>query len=201
MTLTKLSIKDNKSRWFNLLLYPDNPQHDLLIMELQTAKYKACGICHNMDCYEEDTEKHKVGELKKVHFHFIVKFDNPRYRSGVAKAFEIEERFIEPTKSIKGSSLYLLHYGDESKYQYSVDDLVGTLKGDVISQLNASDKPSETECYYMMRDFIRTCDKVVSFTAVFDYCADNGCYSFARRNIGVIRELVYEHNARFYNSK
>lgn len=50
--------EEKRSRWFNLLLYPDNPQHNLAIMQLQTTKYMACGICHNMDCYESDSETH-----------------------------------------------------------------------------------------------------------------------------------------------
>ena len=79
---------EKRSRWFNLLLYPDNPAHNLAIMQLQTTKYMACGICHNQDCYTEDTESHSTGELKKAHFHFILRCKNPRYKSGVAKELE-----------------------------------------------------------------------------------------------------------------
>lgn len=188
--------EEKKSRWFNLLLYPDNPAHNLAIIQLQTTKYMACGICHNQDCYTDDSESHSAGELKKAHFHFILRCKNPRYKSGVAKELGIEVRFIDETASIKGSAKYLLHFGDDSKYQYSPDDLVGCLKGEVFKILSADDKPSETECYFMVRDFINTFDKVVDVPIVFDYCAYNGIYSFARRNLGVIRELCYSHNAK-----
>lgn len=187
---------EKKSRWFNLLLFPDNPQHNLAIMQLQTTKYMACGICHNMDCYESDSETHSAGEIKKAHFHFILRCKNPRYKSGIAKELDIEPRFIDETASIKGSAKYLLHFGDDTKYQYSPDDLVGCLKGEVIKILSADDKPSETECYFLVRDYINSFEKFVDVPMVFDYCAYNGVYAFARRNLGVIRELCFSHNAK-----
>lgn len=191
---------EKKSRWFNLLLYPDNPQHNLAIMQLQTTKYMACGICHNMDCYESDSETHTAGELKKAHFHFILRCKNPRYKSGVAKELDIEPRFIDETSSLQASASYLLHYGDDTKYQYDASELVGCLKGEIIKYINSADKPSETECYYFVRDYVNSFNKIIDVPTVFDFCADNGIFAFGRRNIGLIRELVYAHNAKYCNA-
>ena len=187
-----------KSRWFNLLLYPDNPKHLFLIGLLQTNQYKACGCLHNNDVYEDGEHK---GELKKSHFHFIVKFDNPRYVSGVAKEFEIEERFIQVTKSIKGSAQYLLHYGLDDKFQYNVDDLVGTLKGDVVKLINSDEKITETEAYYMLTAFIDSSRRILTVRAVGDFLADNGLYSFFRRNFSIIRCLIDDNNEKIYKNQ
>lgn len=193
-------MDEKKSRYFNLLLYPDNPQHNLTILELQTDKYMACGICHDSDVYEDDTDKHAKGELKKKHFHFVVKFKNPRYKSGLAKDLDIEERFIDITKSFKNSSRYLLHFGDDSKYQYNADDLVGTLRGEVIRQLD-NDKPSETETAVSIFDYIKNEDRYLKITDLYVWACQNGCYSHFRRNYSVIKDIIYEHNERFYKKE
>ena len=178
--------EEKRSRWFNLLLYPDNPQHNLAIMQLQTTKYMACGICHNMDCYESDSETHSAGELKKAHIHFILRCKNPRYKSGIAKELDIEPRFIDETSSIKGSAQYLLHFGDESKYQYSPDDLVGNLKGDVLKLIENDEKISS--------------HRRVSVRDIGVFLATNGGYKYFKCNFNICRELMYEHNEKYCNA-
>ena len=186
---------DNKSRWFNLLLYPDNAEHNLVIMQLQTTKYMACGICHNCDCYETDTEEHKAGELKKAHFHFVLRCKNPRYKSGLAKELGIDERFIDVTSSIKGSAKYLLHFGDETKYQYSPDDLVGKLKGDILKRIDNDEKISDTDYFFMLLDYLDSQDKVLTPRDVGIFLSTNGGYKYFKCNY-----LMYEHNERIYKS-
>lgn len=187
---------EKKGRIFNLLLYPDNPKHALAIMELQTKDYLACGICHDMDCYEEDTETHKAGELKKKHFHFVVKFPNPRYKSGVAKSLDIEERFVDVTKNFKQSARYLLHFGDDDKYQYEPDKLVGRLKPDVLKLLE--DKPSETQQASLIADYIASYDGILKKTDLFYWCCNNGFYSSYRRGYSLFLDLLYEHNEPYF---
>lgn len=184
----------NRSRLFNILLYPDNPKHNLAIIELQTVNYLACGCCHNMDVYEDGE---KAGEIKKAHYHFVVKFSNPRYKSGVAKALDIEERFIDITNSFKGSAKYLLHYGDDTKYQYSPDDLVGRLKPDVLKLLE--DKPSEAMQARYIADYIMSVNRYLTRTELFNWCLDNGYYSCYRRGLSVFDGLIYEHNEKYVN--
>lgn len=189
------NTEKQKSRIFNLLLYPDNPKHNLAICELQTSKYLACGICHNNDCYDEDTETHKAGDLKKSHFHFVVKFSNPRYKSGVAKELDIEERFVDITKNFKSSTRYLLHYGDDEKYQYSPDDLVGRLKSEVLKLLD--DKPSETQQALSIYDYIQSNSRFITKSELYLWACQNGYFSCYRRCYSVIIDILYEHNEKY----
>lgn len=193
-----MSINNERSRLFNILLYPDNPEHNLTIIELQTNKYLACGCCHNMDVFCEDTESHKAGELKKKHYHFVVKFPNPRYKSGVAKELEIDERFIDITKSFKNSAKYLLHYGDDDKYQYNPNSLVGRLKPDVLKLLE--DKPSETQQAIAILDYIDSQSDFIKKTDLTRWACMNGYYSCLRRSYSLVLDWIYEHNENFFNS-
>ena len=191
---------EKRSRWFNLLLYPDNPQHNLAIMQLQTTKYMACGICHNMDCYESDCETHLAGEIKKAHFHFILRCKNPRYKSGIAKELDIEPRFIDETSSLQGSAKYLLHFGDDTKYQYSPDDLVGNLKGDVLKLIENGEKISDCDFFFMLLDFLDSTHRRVTVRDVGVFLATNGGYKYFKCNFNICRELMYEHNEKYCNA-
>lgn len=193
-----MSEQKNRSRVMRLLLYPDNPQHNLAIMQLQSSSYYAVGICHNKDVYKEDSETHQAGELEKPHFHFIIKFPNPRYISGVAKALDIDERFVRTADSFKASCEYLCHFNNPEKYQYSLDDLVGQAVPEVKKLLTVK-KPYELRLAEIY-DFIQHKYGIISTADIVKFCLDTDNISALHGSGWIIRDLRDEHNAQIYRN-
>lgn len=195
--MPKKKIKDrekDKDRNFMLLLYPDNPEHKEVIALLSNpnGEYRAVGCCHNMDVYE--TGDH-IGEFKKPHYHFIVKFKNPRYISGVSIEFAIDERFIQFLDNWKNAARYLLHWGDPDKFQYDPVDLVGSLKSEVLKLID--DTSDDTKLQEITR-YLNNLPGVISFANVWDYVLKQGYANVYRRYYSVFSDLIGQHNADYY---
>ena len=190
---TKDREKD-KDRNFLLLLYPDNTEHKEVIDLLSNpnGEYRAVGCCHNMYVFEDGEHK---GEFKKPHFHFIVKFKNPRYISGVAIEFAIDERFIQFLDIWKNAARYLLHWGDTDKYQYDTSELVGTLKSEVLKLLD--DSSDDTKLQEITR-YLNNVSGVISFANVWDFVLKQGYANVYRRYYNVFSDLIGQHNADYY---
>lgn len=190
---TKNREKD-RDRNFLLLLYPDNSDHKDVIDLLSNpnGEYRAVGCCHNMDVFDSGDQK---GSFKKPHFHFIVKFKNPRYISGVSIEFAIDERFIQFLDNWKNAARYLLHWGDPAKYQYDTSELVGTLKSEVLKLIDDSSddiKLQEITCY------LKNVPGLISFANVWDYVLKQGYANVYRRYYSVFSDLIGQHNADYY---
>lgn len=63
----KKKMQDKRYRNFRLLLYPDNPSHNLAAIRLSTAEYNAVGMLHDMDIYTDDDPERGIvkGEFEK----------------------------------------------------------------------------------------------------------------------------------------
>ena len=184
----------DKDRNFMLLLYPDNSDHKRVIDLLSNynGEYRAVGCCHNMDVYETGDQK---GEFKKPHFHFIVKFINPRYISGVSIEFAIDERFIQFLDNWKNAARYLLHWGDPDKYQYDPVDLVGSLKSEVLKLID--DTSDDTKLQEITR-YLNNVPGVISFANVWDFVLKQGYANVYRRYYSVFSDLIGQHNSDYY---
>lgn len=117
-----------RSRSWCAVLYPDDPSHINCISIIQQAGYSHALILHDQDLYEDDGDNHKKGDLKKEHFHVVLKMKNARFRDALAKEFGISPNYLEPCRDIKRALLYLVHEGYPDKYQYDVDTVSGDLK-------------------------------------------------------------------------
>lgn len=181
-------MADNKRyRTFNLLLYPDCKEHETAIERLISGEFNAVGILHDCDTTSE-------GELKKEHYHFIVKFKNNRTKSAVAKDLRIEERFIDTTVSFNASGKYLLHIGHDDKHQYDVDDLVGVLAPAVVKLL---DDTTEDMKVAAICDLLDTFDCKVSYSDFVRICAMKGLYASLRRGGNLFIKIIEEHNLKY----
>lgn len=182
------------------MLYTDNLEHNAVIWKLQNNGYDCVGIKHDKDIYTEDkfnedlTIKHAKGELKKEHFHFVVKFRNARFISAVAKELGIDERFVEICRSFKNSSSYLLHIGHDDKYQYDNDELIGNLVPDVLKLI---DDTSEDIRFLSLLDLLDDLEGFVSRSMFARLCVKNGLYDVFRRNSYYIYGCLCEHNKQF----
>lgn len=185
---------NSRHRVFNLLLYPDCPEHKKAIERLISPEMNAVGILHNMDTYTEDKNEHIAGELKKEHYHFIVKFKNNRTKSALAKDLQIEDRMIDTTVSFKASAKYLLHMGCEDKYQYDADDLVGVLAPDVVKLLDDTSEEVKAMSICRLLDDFECFVSEEDFTML---CCKYGLYSVFRRNAYWYGRILDRHNLKY----
>lgn len=195
-----MSDNDKRYRNFRILLYPDNPQHSLAACILSTNEYNAVGMLHDKDVYTEDDPERGIvkGVIEKKHWHFVIKFKNAKTFSALAKELEIDSKFIQKCDNYKGALLYLTHANSPDKYQYSPKNAVGSLAGDL---LNASDSRPEYLKILDIAEYISNYNGRLFLSKVLQYACENGIYSTYRRDLTTIRELIAEHNEKYYLSQ
>lgn len=198
---------DGKYRMWNLILYPDNEQHNEAIVKL-LQEFNCVGICHSEDTKlntdEDDilVDENGVslceGDKLKPHYHFIIKLVNPRYRSGLADELGINKYYFEPTGSWYGSAKYLLHIGHPEKYQYDTSDLVGSLASAVIKMID--DVPVE-EIYKSILDWIDANKRYINMIALQRYCITQGYFSAMRSTYKLLSDYVNSHNSHYQDKQ
>ena len=191
------------NRNFLLLLYPDNAEHMQALEYIKSMCDDFAFVLHNKDEFLEsqDIKCLEVDELldnhilKKEHYHVVLKFQNKRYKSAIAKEFGIEEKFIR-TCNLDGSLLYLVHFDDEDKYQYSVDDVHGTLKLRLQKLIANRGKDEDTKVLDLL-DHIDATTTTISISYFSRYCASNGMWDVYRRGASIFNACIFEHNQLF----
>lgn len=196
----KKEKQDKRYRNFRILLYPDNPAHNLAAIRLSTAEYNAVGMLHDKDIYIEDDPERGIvkGEIEKKHWHFVVKFKNAKTFNALAKELDIEPKFIQKCDSYKGALLYLIHANDPQKYQYSPFNAAGILAGDLVQM---SDCRPEYLKILDIATYIEEYKGKLNLSTVLKYACSRGLYATYRRDLQTVRELIGEHNERFFLSQ
>lgn len=190
-------MKDKyRSRTHMLLLYPDNEQHTKAV-EVIKQSYDYAIVLHDKDTWtQEDQEanpEHKAGEVKKAHWHVVLRFNQATWSTAVCKALGIEHNYIEEVKRIDNALLYLIHYNDTDKTQYSLDDVSGNLASKIKELVNKNEK-SEGEKVYELIAWIESDDSPVNVTDFAKYCALNGYWAEFRRSGAIFCKIIEEHN-------
>lgn len=178
------------------LLYPDNEAHAEALEKLKQS-YDIAGILHDKDTWtEEDEQKnpeHKAGDLKKAHWHVVVRFKNPTWSSAICKELGIEHTYIEDVKKFDNALQYLIHYNDTDKTQYNQEDVFGSLRTKLAESINKSEK-SEGEKIVELIDFIESVGRRLTVTEFARYCAENGYWAEFRRSGAIFCKMIEEHN-------
>ena len=126
--------QNKKSRAFAMVLYPqEDASHYNALIKLCDI-YQYAFIEHTKDVYEEDGEDHVKGELKKSHIHVILKFDNARHKSKIAKELGISENYIQKANFV-AYTRYLIHKDDPTKYQYEEKNIFTNIQKEVHSAI------------------------------------------------------------------
>lgn len=132
------STKSPKAYQFMFVLYPESQQPAIDYIQ---ANWPCAWALHDKDTHTEqeflDYGKHhdgncpdwQIGDLKKPHYHFVVKFKNARYITGVAKEIrkysEINDAAIKKCYNLYKAYVYLWHQNDPDKFQYDPEQVVG----------------------------------------------------------------------------
>lgn len=140
--------------------------------------------------------EHKAeGEKTKKHTHVLMHFDNKRYVTGVAKELGIASNYIINVNFVPYLR-YLIHFDDEDKIQYNIDDVKGTLTAR-LRELISTTKKTETEQVATIMSFIFEFQGWLTISCLSQYVLQVGCYSAFRRNYGFFKDLVLDHNTKF----
>lgn len=193
-----------KSRIMCGILYPDDNETHKIALSIILKKYNSLAICHDKDKYlfdvtdENGETVHKKGELKKAHYHIIIKFDNPRYTSGVAKELKLEENLIQCCSNFKSYVIYCTHRDEPLKHQYDVTDFIGALVPQVIKLL---DKPQDKgDMLVDVLEYIKAHPSISWYQLVL-WCNTFGYYETLLRNKSIISDVLYEfrYDNKYHN--
>lgn len=198
-----MAIEKYRGRVHMLLLYPDNESH-VNALDLLSKSYDYCGILHDKDKWTAEDElknsTHKDGELKKSHYHIVVRTKNATWNTALVKDLGIEEKFCEQAKNVDRALQYLIHYNEPDKTQYSIEDTFGSLHTRLRESILKEEK-SEGEKVFELLDYIENYPDKISIKKFATYCASNGYWSEFRRSATIFLKVIDEHNYNIENGR
>lgn len=177
-----------RSRNFNLILYEDDPTHRRAI-EIIKQSYDYAIIAHDKDVDEN-------GELKKLHYHVVIRFDNAKWNTVLAEELGITENYIQESRSLKRSLLYLIHFYDEDKYQYDFKEVTGPLRNRLADYMT-NDGKTESEKVLEILQEIDDIEYFIDFKIFIRHVAKIGYWDVFRRSTGIFMRYIDEHNSQY----
>lgn len=177
-----------RDRKFVMVLYPEDSTHVAAMEKLKSGGYNFAAIKHDKDVTED-------GEKKKDHWHVVVRFKNAVWNTAIAKELGITPNYLEACKDVDSALLYLVHFGNEEKYQYEFEAVFGPLKVRLSTLLA---EPDEGARVLTLLDIIEKTPGYISYFDLLKKAVAAGVYADLRRmgTIGVA--LVREHNDEAY---
>ena len=177
-----------RDRKFVMVLYPEDPTHAAAIEKMKSGGYNFAAILHDKDVTED-------GKPKKPHWHVVVRFKNACWNTAIAKDLGITSNYLEACKDVDSALLYLVHFGNEEKYQYEYEAVFGPLRVRLSTLLA---EPDEGARVLTLVDIIENSPGFMSYSELLKKAVAAGVYSDLRRmgTLGVA--LVREHNDGLY---
>lgn len=185
------SLPKFRDRKFCAVLYPEDPTHAAAVEKLKSGGYIFAAILHDKDVYEDGEHK---GELKKPHWHIVLRFKNAVWSSALAKQLGVAGHHFQECRTVDGSLLYLIHHEDDTKHQYEPAEVFGPLKARLDVLLSDDDEGTRA---LGIVDIIDAIPGRVSYSEVIRKCVAAGLYSDLRRMGAFGVNLVREHNDDF----
>lgn len=175
------------SRNYKLLLYPDNLSHVSALEIIKSTYDKYVYILHDRDVKEG-------GEDDKPHWHVFLILPTEKHLEQLAAFLGIESRFCQVNFGSRVPALrYLIHKDHPSKFQYSEDDVIGTVKGlsAFQSAINVGKSVDESEQALVILEYIYSIDYFsLTVANVTRFCIDNGLYSTFRRGFCLYSKII-----------
>lgn len=179
----------NNERSLNwcLVLYPsEDPKHQSALDYILNNYQEYAFINHDKDLLED-------GTTKKLHTHVVIKFKNYRWKNAIAEELGIPCNYLEKCRNLELALKYLIHFNNEEKYQYSINEVYGPLKIKLNNYMLNTDK-TENEKVLELLDYIENNDKYIYLSTFIRYCCNSGLYDIYRRSATSFVKLLEEHN-------
>lgn len=174
-----------RCRNFCLVLYDEDETHKKAIKYIQ-KHYDYAMILHDKDKLED-------GSIKKEHYHFVLRFKNATWNTALSKELGITENYIEECRDLKCALQYLIHYNEETKYQYNLENVTGSLKKKLEEYINSDDKTEHEKAKELIQ-YINSCDFPLTITEFCLYCSSIGVWDVYRRAQSTFKWIIDEHN-------
>ena len=187
--MSEIKFRDRK---FVAILYPEDQTHVDCIAKLNAGCYNFAAILHDQDVYEDGEHK---GELKKPHWHIVLRFKNAVWNTAIAKELGITPNYLEACKDIDASLLYLVHYANADKAQYEFENVFGPLRLKLASLLSDTDEGTRV---LNLVEIIENSPGPIGYSELLKKAVAAGIYSDLRRMGHFATALVREHNYECY---
>lgn len=184
-------MENYRSRRHLLILYPDDETH------MRAFDYIKQNFEHLYILHDKDVDL-KTGELKKAHYHVVIEFKSAKWRSALSKEIGITENYIEQVKNYENVLEYLIHYNDDDKYQYSLDEVKGTFKGK-LEKFLSNDGKDENEKSLELIDYIVEYPSELTLSSFSYWVAGVGKWDIFRRSSAIFIRIIDEHNSKFHH--
>ena len=182
-----------RSRLYVAVLYPEDETHVACMEKLNTNGYNFAAILHDKDLYEDGDHK---GELKKPHWHIVLRFKNAVWNTAVAKELGITANYLESCKDQDSSLLYLVHYGKEDKAQYDYEEVFGPMRLKLATLLADTDEGTRV---LSIVDIVESSPGPIGTSELLKKAVAAGLYADLRRMGHLATCLVREHNYECYH--
>ena len=173
-----------KTRNIGLVLYEDNKIH------MDALEF----IKHNYQYYiyiKHDKDFDENNKHKKNHFHVLLYFPNQKLISALLNDLKVAENCVYIIRSLTSQLRYLIHLDDEDKFQYDVNNVIGSRY--MILKFNKAIKnlTNESEEISLLLDYIDSCENL-KIIDLLQYSIDNDIYSTFRRNYSILKDILYK---------
>lgn len=183
-------MQNYRSRKHCLLLYPLEDESHKKALEYIKLNYDYAMITHDKDYYAD------TGELKKSHTHIVLSFNNAKWNTAICDELGITTNYIQQCRNFEKALDYLIHYNDDTKYQYDIEDVKGNLKLKLEKIIN-NDNKDENEKSTELIEYIENFKGHLSISTFSKYCASVGRWDIFRRAAFIYLRLIDEHNTQF----
>ena len=179
------------------VLYPESQQETI---EFVQNNYPCAWALHDKDKhtqgeYDRYIQKHdgekpdwQPGDLKKPHIHFVCRFPNARYFSGIAKELGVPEPTIRKVNNLYKAYVYLWHMLDPDKYQYD-PGIVGRHDWEDPSE-HAGISQAEDEQVQILLDM----PAFNRYNELARWAYENGCWATFKKNYTLWRDIFLERS-------
>lgn len=181
----KIENNQRSTNWC-LVLYPQEDKTHELALKIIEKEY-------DYACIEHDNDINDDGEIKKSHVHVVLKFKHQRWRNSIALELGITPNYLERCRNLEKALKYLIHYDNQEKYQYDINNVRGTLKQRLLECLEYSDM-NTTEKFKELMDFIFSYPTKLSLRDFLEYVCSTTLFDIYRRNAMTFNNLIKEHN-------
>ena len=179
-----------RSRAHGLLLYPDCPEHVKALELLQTS-FEHLFILHDKDKDE------KTGELKKPHWHVVIKTRNATWSTAICKQLGIESNYCQQIRNESAMVGYLVHWNEENKHQYDFEECKGTEKlKKLLRKITVEEELTEGEKVLELIEWIENCDKPLDIAGFARVCAGTDRWDIFRRSASIFLKIIEEKNKK-----
>lgn len=178
-------------KYYEIILYKEG---DVYLFEdiCRDNGYQYAYIKHDSD-FKED------GSLKKVHWHFLIKFEREKSINKVAKQFMLKPNEIEWKADWNLSIQYLIHKNDSAKAQYNIEDITTNVP-DIYARIYPAQKSKDAK-----ENELKDMQVILAFMSEFpkasvyellQFCIDNGVYATFRRSYHILKDMRLESRGK-----